>query len=615
MNPTLPAPAAGTALRHRAKVLFGSTAAVLLIGLALAGPAGAHATVESSTPQDGAEVAAQPASVLVRFDEAVGLVPSAEQVISATGVRADTGAPRLEGSGTTLVLPLKTNLPRGTYSAVWRVVSADTHVVSGSVTFGLGARPTATQAVPADRTGALTVADQAAQGIVYAGAVLLVGMLTAVRLLWPSAVRSRRVRAAARTGWAGLLAGTLMQLLLQGPRAVDGDWSAFVHLQGLGQSVNSPYGRQLLARAALLIAITPLLRLSGAGRRPTPGPPRTRTWIGAAAGLGILVAVAVTGHESVGPYRWSAYPAAVIHLAAMSVWLGGLAALALAVLPDLRAGRLDVHRSHLESWSKLAYACVVVLVISGEDLAWRQIRPLPALWSTRYGITLLIKTGLVAVMVALAHFGHRHIARARLGTPGALPAPADLPGQDPPRPALRTGSAGTTTRTGPARTNTAATRIALRAPTGSASRVLARRLARSVAVEASTAALVLAATAVLVSQAPARTTYGPPATLSAPLGPDHARVHIDTTRRGPQHITVDVLDAHDRPVASRTLTATLSSREVAALTPTMARQAADATQWASQGAVAPLPGVWTLTLDVGLDSDDAYTTAVTYQVW
>ena len=136
-----------------------------------------------------------------------------------------------------------------------------------------------------------------------------------------------------------------------------------------------------------------------------------------------------------------------------------------------------------------------------------------------------------------------------------------------------------------------------------------------VLVEATAAVLVLAATAVLVSQAPARETYGPAVTLDAPLGPDHVRVHVNTTRRGPQTLTIRVLDAAGTPVPVQTLTASLSSATVATLTLTVARAARDGTEWVSRNTVAPLPGAWTLQLNVGLTATIAYTTSTTYQVW
>ncbi len=49
--------------------------------------------------------------------------------------------------------------------------------------------------------------------------------------------------------------------------------------------------------------------------------------------MALLTSVAVTGHEAVGSGVALALPAAVLHLAAMAVWLGGLVLLGLVVLP------------------------------------------------------------------------------------------------------------------------------------------------------------------------------------------------------------------------------------------------------------------------------------------
>jgi copper transport protein len=217
----------------------------------------------------------------------------------------------------------------------------------------------------------------------------------------------------------------------------------------------------------------------------------------------------------------------------------------------------------LPRWSKTAYGCVVCLVVSGEYQAYRQISPVQALWSTEYGITLLIKSALIGLMLVAAAMAHRRITARPAGTPAAV----------------------------------------------------ARAVRRSIRVEAAVAVLVLAATAVLVSEAPARTTYGPAVTLSAPLGNDLASIHIDSTRRGPQTITVRILDPGGTPVQAQSVTVTLSSPQVAALAVKMREARSGGSQWTSAAAVAPLPGTWTLTLNVALDASDAYTTSASYQVW
>ena len=81
-----------------------------------------------------------------------------------------------------------------------------------------------------------------------------------------------------------------------------------------------------------------------------------------------------------------ALPAAVLHLASMAVWLGGLVVLGLAVLPALRRG--TIADAGLRRWSITAYSCVICLVVTGEYQASRQISPVQALWSTRYGVFL-----------------------------------------------------------------------------------------------------------------------------------------------------------------------------------------------------------------------------------
>ena len=566
---------AGRRLAILALVVSGGLAAT---GVILAPVASAHAVLVSSAPVDGSRVSTQPAQVRLTFDEPVGLIPADEQVISATGERAGTGRVRLANGGTTIVLPLKPHLPRGTYSATWRVVSADTHVVTGSITFGLGVQPGAGVAAAPDHTGQLDLTADIAEGLIYAGLVLLAGVTAAARVLWPWALRPRRVRGVVWAGWVALAAGTATELVLQGPRAVNASWAAVFRLRDAGGTLSSPFGQELAARLALLLLIVPWLT----GPWPAPQRPgrlsgRAADVLRSAAGLALLVSVAVAGHEAAGSDVALALPAAVLHLASMAWWLGGLVVLGIAVLPALRRGTPYPYRdadAGLRRWSITAYSCVICLVVTGEYQASRQVSPVQALWSTPYGILLLVKVALVAVMLAAAFLAERRIigASATPAAPGTAPG-APVPGR------------------------------------------LARAVRRSVAIETAAALLVLALTAVLVSEPPARTTFGPPVTLSAPLGADHVSVRIDTTRRGAQAMTLHVLNAAGAPVPARTVTATLSSAQVAALRLTLRRVAADGSWWATSAVVVPLPGVWTLTLHVALGPADAYATSASYRVW
>ncbi|GAA3083847.1 copper resistance protein CopC [Pseudonocardia yunnanensis] len=537
---------------------------VALVGSA--GPASAHAVLDSSSPQDGAKVDSEPAAVSLTFDEAVQPIPASDEVISSTGERVDTGQLRQSADGTTIVLPLRPGLPAGTYSATWRVVSADTHIVGGSVTFGIGVDPSAAPAPPPDRTRALDVTGDVAQGLLYLGIVLLIGVGAAAAWLWPWVITARRTRLTLWCGWLLMMVGTLAAFLLQGARAQDGSWPAVLRLAGAGETLGSAFGQELIARLALLLLVIPLLTSASLARLRRLGHAVT----GAVAALALLVTVALTGHESIGPDVPLALISAILHLAAMAVWLGGLAVLVTVVVPFARRGGRELHSAAMKRWSYIAYSCVACLVVTGEFQASRQIDPVQALWSTGYGAVLLIKLGVVAAMLVAAVLAQRRVL---------APAPG---GTDDER--FAGGDVLSVIR-------------------------------RSVRIEAALAVVVLAVTAVLVSEPPATTTYGPPVDVEAPLGADVVHVHVDDTRRGRQDVELDVIDGAGRPVPVQAITAALSTASVAALGVRLVNDPGDTSRWHSTNAVVPLPGIWTLTLDVTVDPTQAYATAARYRVW
>src|SRR5437763_4232548 len=83
----------------------------------------------------------------------------------------------------------------------------------------------------------------------------------------------------------------------------------------------------------------------------------------------------------------------VLHVAAASVWLGGLVALGLALRT---AGTAPLRR-----FSNVAIVSVAVLGATGVVRALSELSAVNQLWTTGYGRALLVKTGLLAVLVAL----------------------------------------------------------------------------------------------------------------------------------------------------------------------------------------------------------------------
>ncbi|TGD89366.1 hypothetical protein BayCH28_05600 [Mycolicibacterium sp. CH28] len=510
-----------------------------MLGLALvlpaltvlvAAPAAAHAVLVASDPTDGARLPSSPTQVTLTFDEPIRLMPTGTQVISDAGVRVDTG-PALTADGATIVLPLQADLAAGSYTATWDVISADTHKVVGSISFGVGRDA---HAVPAGltpgRDGPVDVGAELARGAQFVGLVLGVGVVLVCAALWPWTLNVRTTQVLCATGLALLILASLAEVVTAAVR----DSGALVTVAASRQ------GAVTLTRLALTALFAVVLpQLFG-------GPRKVTITVTAAVCAALSATIAMDGHAGVGADATLATVLTSAHVGAMALWLGGLTALGMVVLPSR-------HTDNLHRWSATAATCVAVLVVTGCYQAWRQIAPVQALWSTAYGWTLSVKVVAVGAMLVLAY-----LARRRL-TP--------------------------------------------------------RRLRRTVSLEAGIGVAVLAVTTVLVALPPARTSYGPPMTLDAPLdGGRHVLIRIASTRHGPTAIRASVLDAAGRPTPALSMAGDLSSRE--AQIPFLPVDfTAETNDWVSTYASAPRPGLWTLRLTVRFGQTDAVVTTVGFRAW
>src|SRR6201991_2693851 len=117
--------------------------ALLVVAVAVAliwAPAAlAHARLEGTVPETGSTVKVQPSEVIFKFDEPVGGTDGAVRVYDSEGEEVDDGKVEHPGGrGPWLGVGLEPKLPKGTYTATYRVISADTHIVYGGLVFNLG---------------------------------------------------------------------------------------------------------------------------------------------------------------------------------------------------------------------------------------------------------------------------------------------------------------------------------------------------------------------------------------------------------------------------------------------------------------------------------------------
>jgi putative copper export protein len=112
------------------------------------------------------------------------------------------------------------------------------------------------------------------------------------------------------------------------------------------------------------------------------------------------------------------------HMLMGGLWLGTLFVLVVAGLTsvlrddDSRAERGRMAADMVNAFSPLALTCGLLLVASGALNAWHHLGSLPALWSTPYGLVLIVKLLLVSAVFALGAWNWRR-QRPRLGTESA----------------------------------------------------------------------------------------------------------------------------------------------------------------------------------------------------
>jgi copper transport protein len=366
-------------------------------------------------PVDGSVLRKPPRQIRLWFSEDVVARFSAAELLDARGRTVARARLSTDSSRPGLVSLALPELRRGVYSLRWTVLSEeDSHVRKGGLVFrvGPGASP-APAGTPEESP--LSPLDVVLRWLDLALLLALAGAL-AVAAFVLRRVESRAEdgslteatrRARSRVlGWATLCAAALLVvglgLLVSQADTVAGDLPGDAGFVEVGRQllVDSRWGALWLAREGILLLLVAALVAT--------------RWVAAgalfpltsAAALAVaLVAVHVLGgHAAAAPDAALTVAAATLHVLAAALWIGGLAALVIALAPELRRagpGIPALARASLRPFGALAALSVGVLVATGLFYAGRQVASLDALVTTLYGQVLMTKTALVLAVGAV----------------------------------------------------------------------------------------------------------------------------------------------------------------------------------------------------------------------
>jgi len=385
--------------------ISGAVIAITVLALTfIPGIASAHAILESSSPEASALLTSSPKEIRLDFDEEVEDTLGDIRLYDSEQREVSIGKTVRSASDVSKVSAEVPALKTGVYAVVWRVVSADGHPISGAFPFEIGAKSTGTSAAlleevlnRTETTSPLGTPMSMLRLLGFIGLILLIGC---VSLLWHSPLLGNaRVRKTLRYSSVSIAVSSLGLLLMQGPYTAGKSWGSLFDSVLIGDVMQTRLGLALFIRAICafawgLIALTASVSVS-------------RRWrIGVIATAVVTIATyAASGHQSAGTLPGIFVPLDLIHLAAISTWVGAL--LALAVVS--KGNNVE---NEAKSFSQMATWAMPVVVVTGVVQGLHLLGGISTITETNFGKLLLVKTLLVGGVVVV---GSKARAKLQLG--------------------------------------------------------------------------------------------------------------------------------------------------------------------------------------------------------
>jgi copper transport protein len=383
---------------------------MLVAATALGAPAAAwaHAALLHTVPEASRTVNTQPGQVRLTYSEPIEPRFAIVSVTDAAGRQVTSGAPqRAPDSPQTLITPLR-RVPQGWYLVFWRVISADGHPVRGAFTFAVGPSP---GPPPQFRIPSLSETAHTPQ-LLVARWVVFLSFMAALGLFVLRMVIARPVPRVSLRAISVAFGAALLLALVATPiyvlfataqfslRSVF-DLSAIVPV-ARASSFGRDYLDLELVLALFAVAAGVALAVDNPERPRRSVVELLSLWAALGAGAAALVLPGLAGHAGQRSPRGLSLPLDALHLAAGSIWMGGLIGLVVFWLTVGREARVAALSVVVPRFSNVAFLSVLALIGSGIGQSFLEIPTLGSLWQTSYGKALLVKIALLGAALLLA---------------------------------------------------------------------------------------------------------------------------------------------------------------------------------------------------------------------
>ena len=385
---------------------------IFLGGFIAPGIASAHAILDSSSPASSSVLPETPKEIRLDFNEKVEATLGDIRLFNSQQKEVQIGSLVRSSSDATVVTASLPTLDNGVYVVVWRVVSADGHPATGAFPFEIGESTSGTADVLLSKvlagietSSSLNKPMAFMRLLGFLAVIVLIGFIS---LTWGSALldlpSASRIM---KTATVGLAFSSTGILLLQGPVLEGSSWGSIFDASLIANVVQQRLGIALLVRLGCVVAWGFAIALL---------PLRNRAWWQNMVVITSLVTVGTfssSGHASAASLPVLFIAIDVVHLTAISMWVGALVCMAmLAKKNDVSV--LAVRFSRMATWT------MPITVVTGVVQGVHLLGGISGITDSSYGKYLIAKTALVVLIITFGAAGRRRLSQGSASSIGGL---------------------------------------------------------------------------------------------------------------------------------------------------------------------------------------------------
>ena len=375
-----------------------------------------------SNPAPGATLASPPKEILLVFSEKPEIALSSITLISPAGDTSILSPLRRDSTEkNSIVASVPTDAAAGAYKILWRAAASDGHATRGTLEFQVSvAQATDTSIKPASSSDSSTVEVEAkgamfvatggaimsiiARWLSFVATFLIIGVVTFRTFVLKRMSKNPQdlfvqiaSTNAATLGMVAAVASifaSMLKLTRESADMPDASLSSMMFGSFWGFALLLQIVAALIAGAAFI------------GAHKNEETTKIRAWrIAILAAALLAIAPALGGHAFAADLAYIAVPADIVHVAVGSMWVGTLAVIVIVGIPaalktpdSIRPGERVA--GIINTFSPLALTCGGAVVATGLASSLMHLPTLATLWTSFYGIVLLLKLFFVALLFA-----------------------------------------------------------------------------------------------------------------------------------------------------------------------------------------------------------------------